>query len=55
MMKLKKKSIQKICQSKFNKEQQIKRTKITRVIFKIYKKFNRKQINKNTIAQFSIE
>ena len=28
--KLKKKSIQKVCQSKFNKERQIKRTKITK-------------------------
>jgi hypothetical protein len=50
---LKKISILKIYQSKFNKKRQIKRIEITWVNFKINEKFNRKK--KNNIAQSSIE
>jgi hypothetical protein len=50
---LKKISILKIYQSKFNKKLQIKRIEITWVNFKINEKFNRKK--KNNIAQSSIE
>jgi hypothetical protein len=41
--------------TKFNKEWQIKRLEITKIIFKIIEKSYRKKIKKNSEAQFLIK